>query len=51
MPNAIPLAGGGVLLGEDGHSDCHAIGGVFELEWESVGQSRSAGSDQDTYTI
>jgi hypothetical protein len=51
VPNAIPLASVGVLLGENGHPDGHPTGGVFELELESIGQSRSAGGDWDTYTI
>ena len=45
MPNAIPLASGGILLGEHSYPDGHSTGGVLELELESIGWSRSAGGD------
>jgi len=51
MSNAIPLASVRVLLRESGYPDGHPIGGVFKLELESIGQSRPAGDDLDTYTI
>ena len=43
MPNAIPLASVGVLLGEGGNPDGHPAGGVFKLESENPGQPRSTG--------
>ena len=42
MPDAIPLAGGGVFLGENGHPDGHPTGGVFKLESGNIGQPRFA---------
>ena len=51
MPNTIPLASSGILFGEHSDPNGHSTGGVFELELESIGQSRSAGGDQDAYTI
>lgn len=51
MPNAIPLASLGVLLGENSHPDGHPAGGVFKLGFGNIGQPGSAGSDWYTYTI
>ena len=51
MPNAIPLASLGILLGENGHPDGHPTGGVFKLGSGNVGQPGSSGGDWYTYTI
>lgn len=51
MPNAIPPASVRVFLGENSYPDGHTIGGMFKLVSESIGQPRSAGGDQDTYSI
>ena len=51
MPNAIPLASLGVLLGENGHPDGHPTGGVFKLEAGNIGQPGNAGGNWDTHTI
>ena len=43
MPNAVPLASVGILLGEDGHPDGHPTSGVLKLELESILSAKICG--------